>query len=151
MELPPALRQAVDQALHGVALADLKRAADVLSRRYRGEVRDGRLHLSDRLAAQAYLATRLPATYAAIRASLAAISEVRPDFAPKTLLDVGAGPGSVLWAARDCWESLDEATLVETSDAIRKVGADVSANAAPTRISWVPGDVETGLPRAAPG
>ncbi|MET0575471.1 MAG: small ribosomal subunit Rsm22 family protein [Mesorhizobium sp.] len=150
MELPPALRQAVDQALHGVALADLKRAADVLSRRYRGEVRDGRLHLSDRLAAQAYLATRLPATYAAIRASLAAISEVRPDFAPKTLLDVGAGPGSVLWAARDCWESLDEATLVETSDAIRKVGADVSANAAPTRISWVPGDVETGLPSLPP-
>ena len=150
MELPPALRQAVDQALHGVALADLKRAADVLSRRYRGEVRDGRLHLSDRLAAQAYLATRLPATYAAIRASLAAISEVRPDFAPKTLLDVGAGPGSVLWAARDCWESLDEATLVETSDAIRKVGADVSANAAPTRISWVSGDVETGLPALPP-
>jgi ribosomal protein RSM22 (predicted rRNA methylase) len=150
MELPPALRQAVDQALHGVALADLKRAADVLSRRYRGEVRDGRLHLSDRLAAQAYLATRLPATYAAIRASLAAISEVRPDFAPKTLLDVGAGPGSVLWAARDCWESLDEATLVETSDAIRKVGADVSANAAPTRIAWVPGDLETGLPALPP-
>ncbi|GLS29896.1 Ribosomal protein RSM22 (predicted rRNA methylase) [Mesorhizobium albiziae] len=146
MELPPALRQAVDQALHGVALADLKRAADILSRRYRGEVRDGRLHLSDRLAAQAYLATRLPATYAAIRASLAAISEVRPDFAPKTLLDVGAGPGSVLWAARDCWESLDEATLVETSDAIRKIGAGLSAHAAPTRISWVPGDVETGLP-----
>ena len=78
MELPPALRQAVDKALEGVALADLKRAADRLSHRYRGEVRDGRLHLSDRLAAQAYLATRLPATYAAIRASLAAVAEIRP-------------------------------------------------------------------------
>ena len=127
MELPPALRQAVDQALEGVPLADLKRAADILSRRYRGEVRDGRLHLSDRLAAQAYLATRLPATYAAIRASLAAVAEVRPDFAPATLLDVGAGPGSALWAARDCWDSLEEATLVETSDAIRKVGSALGA------------------------
>jgi ribosomal protein RSM22 (predicted rRNA methylase) len=146
MELPPALRQAVDQALHGVALADLKRAADILSRRYRGEVRDGRLHLSDRLAAQAYLATRLPATYAAIRASLAAVAEVRPDFAPATLLDIGAGPGSALWAARDCWESLEDATLVETSDAIRKVGADLATHAAPTRVAWVPGNIETGLP-----
>ena len=43
MELPPALRQAVDKALEGVSLADLRRAADLLSRRYRGEVRDGRL------------------------------------------------------------------------------------------------------------
>ncbi len=31
MELPPALRQAVDRALEGVALADLKRAAELLS------------------------------------------------------------------------------------------------------------------------
>ena len=146
MELPPALRQAVDQTLHGVALADLKRAADILSRRYRGEVRDGRLHLSDRLAAQAYLATRLPATYAAIRASLATVAEVRPDFAPATLLDIGAGPGSALWAARDCWDSVEDATMVETSDAIRKVGADLATHAAPTRVSWVPGNIETGLP-----
>ena len=93
MELPPALRQAVDKALEGVPLAELKRAADLLSRRYRDEVRDGRLHLSDHLAAQAYLATRLPATYAAIRASLAAVAEMRPDFAPASLLDIGAGPG----------------------------------------------------------
>jgi ribosomal protein RSM22 (predicted rRNA methylase) len=102
MELPPAPRQAVENALEGVPLADLKRAADLLSRRYRGEVRDGRLHLSDRLAAQAYLATRLPATYAAIRASLAAVAEMRPGFAPATLLDIGAGPGSALWAAHGC-------------------------------------------------
>jgi ribosomal protein RSM22 (predicted rRNA methylase) len=146
MELPSALRQAVDEALHGVPLAELKRAADLLSRRYRSEVRDGRLHLSDRLAAQAYLATRLPATYAAIRASLAAVAELRPDFAPHTLLDIGAGPGSALWAARDCWDGLTEATLVETSDAIRKVGTELSSHAAPTRVSWVSGNIETGLP-----
>lgn len=146
MELPPALRQALDRQLHGVPLADLRRAADLLSRRYRDEVRDGRLHLSDRLAAQAYLATRLPATYAAIRASLAAVAEVRPDFAPQSLLDIGAGPGSALWAVRDCWDSLAEATLVETSEAIRKVGTELSGHTAPTRVSWVSGDIETGLP-----
>ncbi len=70
MELPSLLRQAVDAALEGVALTDLKRASEVLSRRYRAETRDGRLHISDELAAKAYLAARLPATYAAVRASL---------------------------------------------------------------------------------
>jgi ribosomal protein RSM22 (predicted rRNA methylase) len=147
MELPAALKQAVDEALERVPLVELRRAADILSRRYRNEVRDGRLHLSDKLAAQAYLATRLPATYAAIRASLAAVAESRPDFAPQSLLDVGAGPGSALWAASDCWDSLDEATLVETSEAIRKVGTELSAHAAPTRVSWMTGDIETILPK----
>lgn len=150
MELPAALRQAVDSALEGIALADLKRAADLLSQRYRGEVRDGRLHLSDKLAAQAYLATRLPATYAAIRASLDAIAEARPDFAPASLLDIGAGPGSALWAARDCWESVEDAVLVETSEPIRRIGAELAAHAAPARVSWVTGNIETGLPPLQP-
>lgn len=70
MELPASLRHAVDGALEGVALADLKRASEILSRRYRAETRDGRLHICDELAAKAYLAARLPATYAAVRASL---------------------------------------------------------------------------------
>jgi ribosomal protein RSM22 (predicted rRNA methylase) len=145
MELPPALRQAVDKALEGAALADLKRAADRLSHRYRGEVRDGRLHLADRLAAQAYLATRLPATYAAIRASLAAVAEIRPGFTPASLLDIGAGPGSALWAGHGCWDSIEEAMLVETSDAIRNVGKLLSQGL-PVRTSWIDADIETGLP-----
>jgi ribosomal protein RSM22 (predicted rRNA methylase) len=149
MELPPALRQAVDKALEGVPLAELRRAADLLSRRYRDEVRDGRLHLPDHLAAQAYLATRLPATYAAIRASLAAVAEMRPDFAPASLLDVGTGPGSALWASRDCWDSLEAATLVETSTAIRKVGEQL-ANGLPGRIEWLDANIETGLPALPP-
>src|SRR3954447_1418691 len=122
MELPPTLRQAVDAALHGVSTRDLAAASDALSQRYRGEVRDGRLHVSDDLSARAYLAARLPATYAAIHAALDAIAAVRPDFAPCRLLDFGAGPGTALWAARDCWPDLAEATLIEASAAMRQFG-----------------------------
>jgi ribosomal protein RSM22 (predicted rRNA methylase) len=141
MELPAALRQAVDRMLDGTALSDLRRAADILSRRYRAEVRDGRLHLSDVLAVKAYLATRLPATYTAIRESLGAVAEARPDFAPVTLLDLGAGPGSALWAAADCWESLDAATLVETGAVIREAGERLARDAPLGSIRWRAGDV----------
>lgn len=144
MELPPALRQAVDQILEGTSLFDLKPAADLLSRRYRAETRDGRLHISDTLAAKAYLATRLPATYAAIRASLSTVSESRPDFLPSSLLDVGAGPGTAFWAARDCWDSVENAVLVETSTAIRQVG-EALARQAPIHASWVAANLESGL------
>ncbi|QPC86308.1 methyltransferase type 11 [Mesorhizobium sp. NBSH29] len=146
MELPPLLRQAVDKELDGVPLADLKRASDTLSRRYRGEVRDGRLHLSDKLAAHAYLAARLPATYAAVRASLAAASKMRPDFVPRTLLDIGSGPGTALWAVQDCFETLDSATLVETSPAIRAMGEALSVHTALASLQWVSGDIAKGLP-----
>ena len=122
MQLPPSLRAAIDRELEGIALADLARASETLSQRYRAEVQDGRLHLADDAAARAYLTTRLPATFAAISAALAAVAEARPDFAPRSALDAGAGPGTATWAAAQQWDSLEDATLVEASPAIRAVG-----------------------------
>src|SRR6516162_8072340 len=106
MELPPPLRQAVDRALSGRRPVDLAATAAALSQRYREERRDGRFHVASAEDALAYLAVRLPATYAAVRASFAAIKQARPDFAPKFALDIGAGPGTALWAAADCWPGL---------------------------------------------
>jgi ribosomal protein RSM22 (predicted rRNA methylase) len=136
MELPPALRQAVDAALEGVSTRDLAAASDALSQRYRGEVRDGRLHVSDDLSARAYLAARLPATYAAIRAALDAVADVRPEFAPRSLLDFGAGPGTVLWAASDCWPGLDSATLIEASTSMCKFGESFAGESGVARVDW---------------
>jgi ribosomal protein RSM22 (predicted rRNA methylase) len=136
MELPPQIRAAVGKALEGVPLADLQAAAERLSMRYRSETRDGRAHLSDDLAARAYLAVRMPATFAAVRASLGAVAELRPDFAPTSLLDAGAGPGTALFAARDCWPGLQEATLIESSAAIRQWGEVLLSEFALQRIDW---------------
>ncbi|GGB05234.1 methyltransferase type 11 [Brucella endophytica] len=146
MELPTPLRQAVEQALEGIPLAELKRAADILSRRYRAETRDGALHLSSDLAARAYLATRLPATYAAVRASMGYAAELAPDFAPKTLLDVGAGPGTALWAAADCWPSLERAVMLEASPAIRALGEALSRHSRLTGLEWRAADVVRDVP-----
>ena len=136
MELPRALRRAVDAALEGVSARDLAAASNGLTQRYRGEVRDGRSHIADDLTARAYLAARLPATYAALRAALDAVAERRPAFAPRSLLDFGAGPGTALWAVRDCWHGLDSALLIEASSAIRVFGADFAAASGVARIDW---------------
>lgn len=146
MELPLPLRQAVDSALQGVAVADLVTAASALSQRYREEVRDGRLHISDARLALAYIATRMPATYAAINASLAALAQAQPEFAPHSLLDIGAGPGTVMWAAADIWPGLEAATLFEASPAIRALGETLAASAPVTRIAWRAGDLRSDLP-----
>jgi ribosomal protein RSM22 (predicted rRNA methylase) len=145
MELPIALRQGVERFLENVPLPTLRQAARTLSDRYRAELRDGRLHMAEEMAVKAYLATRLPATYAAVRASLDAVSEARPDYAPKTLLDVGAGPGTVLWAALDLWPDVEQAVLLEASAAVRRVGEILAAEAMTARIAWLAGDVTIDL------
>jgi ribosomal protein RSM22 (predicted rRNA methylase) len=150
MELPRALREAVDQALDGIPASDLARAAEALSQRYRSEVRDGGFHLGDDITARAYLATRLPATYAAIRAAMSAVAELRPDFAPRTMLDVGAGPGSALWAAADCWPGIDDALLIEGSAAIRAHGVRLAKQGSVAQVAWRSHDIAAALPETAP-
>ena len=146
MELPPALRQAVDRFLEGTPLEQLRAASERLSGRYRSETRDGRLHLDDALAVKAYLAARLPATYAAIRASMSYVTEAAPDFAPTSLIDIGSGPGSVLWAAADCWDGIEKATMVEASETVRSVGRMLAAEAALPQAEWLAGDATRPLP-----
>ena len=148
MQLPPSLRAAIDRELEGIALADLARASEALSHRYRGEVQDGRLHLADDAAARAYLTTRLPATFAAISAALEAIAEARPDFAPRILLDAGAGPGTATWAAAQLWDSLEDATLVEASPAIRTVGERLGLPL--PRVTWRAGKLDADLADLSP-
>jgi ribosomal protein RSM22 (predicted rRNA methylase) len=151
MELPAPLRQTVDRLLEGTPLATLQQAARTLSGRYRAELRDGRLHMADDLAVKAYLAARLPATYAAVRASLDALAEAQPAFSPKTLLDIGAGPGTVLWATAGVWPNLERASLVEASAAVRKAGAWLAGEGAlNVETDWIGADATLELDGLAP-
>lgn len=145
MELPASLRQGVERLLETTPLAVLRQAAKTLSDRYRAELRDGRPHMAEEMAVKAYLATRLPATYAAVRAGLDELAYARPDFQPTSLLDVGAGPGTVLWATTDLWPDLEEAVLIEASAAVRKVGQSLALDTIATRMDWRAGDVTIDL------
>jgi hypothetical protein len=65
---------------------------------------DGRLHLSD-TRRRSYLATRLPATYAAIHASLASTAQVCQTLRP-SLHSTWAQACTALWAAASNWWGL---------------------------------------------
>ncbi len=148
MQLPPSLRAAIERELDGIALSDLTRASATLSQRYRAEVQDGRPHLADDAAARAYLTTRMPATFAAVSAALATVAEARPDFAPRSALDAGAGPGTATWAAAQRWDSLEDATLVEASLAIRAVGERLGLTL--PRVTWLAARLDAALPEVSP-
>lgn len=109
--LPPSISAALQQKLENVSRAALRASAQAISERYRaGGSSD---IIRSEFDALAYAVVRMPATYAAVRAALAWTDEIIPDFAPRTVLDVGAGPGTASWAACDAWPSLQRATLVD--------------------------------------
>ena len=84
----------------------------------------------------AYLAYRAPATFAAAAAVFRQVVVQRPDWRPRSLLDVGAGPGVATWAALEVWPSLTELTLVEVEPEMQAAGRELLPDA-----RWVEGDV----------
>src|SRR3984885_14767255 len=103
-ELPTELRAALDGKLQGFSRTAAAERAALISRTYRDGGNSGAI--VSEADALAYALARMPATYAAVAASLNALREITPGFAPASLLDIGAGPGTATWAAAEAFSSL---------------------------------------------
>ena len=116
---PPALIAGIAAMLEGVSRKDLVARAGKLSAAYRaGQSSAG---VAGREDALAYLLARAPATFAATAAAFAELQQVAPDFAPKSLLDIGAGPGTATHAAMAAWPSLTAMTMLEPNAPFRQI------------------------------
>ena len=128
-ELPRALAEGVDRLLEGVSARDLSRAAGDLSAKYRQKQERSAPVARSQAEILAYAATRLPATFAAISAVLSEIRDLRPDWRPRTLLDLGAGPGPGLWSAAATWPSLERAVAVDAEERMIALGQRLAGTA----------------------
>jgi ribosomal protein RSM22 (predicted rRNA methylase) len=122
--LPAELRAALDAKLEGVSRQNVATRAAVISKAYREGGNSGAI--SSEADALAYALARMPATYAAVIASLSALQEMRPDFAPKSLLDVGAGPGTATWAAAAAFPTLASFVLLDANPALRALALELA-------------------------
>ena len=123
-DLPAALRGALEARLQGVSRNNAAERAAAISKTYRDG--GGSTAIRSDTDALAYALARMPATYAAGIASLNALCAIRPDFAPTSLLDVGAGPGTATWATAEAFPSLQSFTLLDANDALRKLALDLA-------------------------
>jgi ribosomal protein RSM22 (predicted rRNA methylase) len=122
-ELPADLRGALEAKLHGLPRDDIAVRAAQISRTYRDGGNSRAIATpSDALA---YALVRMPATYAAVVACLSALVEARPDFVPKSLLDVGAGPGTASWGAAETFASLQSFMLLDINAALQTLALDL--------------------------
>ncbi len=123
--LPPALEAAIEQRLVGVSRADLAERAARISGHYRAQGASSAVVRAEADAA-AYALSRLPATYAAVDAAFEAIAERAPEFAPATVLDIGAGPGGASWAAVEQWPDVVAVALLDSNRAFLALAAELA-------------------------
>jgi ribosomal protein RSM22 (predicted rRNA methylase) len=110
MALPEQLDAAVNGWLAEQGQGSHRPHAATLTHTYRSGGTSAAIDLA------AYLVARLPATYAAVARVLKEVMNLRPGFAPRSLLDAGAGPGTASWAAATCWESIESICLLDDNN-----------------------------------
>jgi ribosomal protein RSM22 (predicted rRNA methylase) len=148
-DLPAELKAALDAKLQGLSRREAAGRADVISQTYRGGGGSGAIR--SETDALAYALARMPATYAAVTASLNALREMTPDFAPANLLDIGAGPGTATWAAAAAFSSLRSFGLLDANAALRALALDLASGSARLRdMAYQRGEARAALADAEP-
>jgi ribosomal protein RSM22 (predicted rRNA methylase) len=126
MQLPPALQAAIAEIVARQPLPDLTRAAQALSARYRQTQRAADPFIQSEADRVAYLVVRAPATYAAVYQVLSEVRRRMPDAQFYSLLDLGAGAGSAMWAAAETFTELQQCVLLERDRALIQLGRQLA-------------------------
>jgi ribosomal protein RSM22 (predicted rRNA methylase) len=142
-DLPTELKIALDAKLQGLSRSDAAERAALISQTYRDGGGSGAIR--SEADALAYALARMPATYAAVTASLNALREITPHFAPKSLLDVGAGPGTATWAAIEAFSSLKTLTLLDANTALRALALNLGGNMRLSGMNYQRGEARAAL------
>ncbi len=143
MQLPPDIKQAIEGLAQKYKPTDLRAAAGAVSARYRDQGgQDVRIQSAEE--ACAYLVARFPATFGAALAVLKNVKDL-----PTSILDIGAGPGTVALAAVTLWPEIENITLVEPNRYLREAGKALFAELG-LSANWIEGDIRTvtDLPQA---
>lgn len=91
--------------------------------------------LSSWLEALAYAQYRMPATAAAVAASLRSAAQQLPDFKPSTHTDLGGGTGAAVWAAADVFAAIPSTTVVDYSEPALALGEDLARRSTYTSVN----------------
>lgn len=134
MNIPQVLQNAIEEETVKYGSLVVAEAREALTERYRrGQPKNSAFMTTDAERA-AYLAARLPATYAVIRCVLQEVQSRLPETKFDSLLDLGAGPGTVMWAAAELFPDLVEIDLVELDSALASIGKRLASYSEQTSI-----------------
>ncbi len=135
MSLIEILQEALDRETDKIPQEKLAIARKHLTERYRSGINGQNRFMMNDADRLAYLAARMPATFAANLKALEAIQLVKP-FTPYSHLDLGAGPGTALWASCSLFPSLKAFTAFEQDAHLISIGKKLSGSTPLQQIAW---------------
>ncbi len=135
--LPPDLQLAIDTILEKTSPTALKKAQIVLSREYK-ENHSSAVVFSDEITRLCYLASRFPATYAAVSTILKQI----PNHPYKTILDLGAGPATASLALIHYFDSIQNLILIEKNKHAISIGEELLKPFHSVKTQWIHQDLK---------
>ncbi|MFE9906119.1 small ribosomal subunit Rsm22 family protein [Streptomyces achromogenes] len=121
------LRTALAELLDGLPPKEVAAAVDRLIANYRGDTPTHAPILRDRADVAAYAAYRMPATFEAVRSSLAALADALPGWTPAGHTDVGGGTGAATWAVQTTWPGERDVTVLDWAEPALAVGRRLAA------------------------
>lgn len=149
MNLPETLKVAIDEEAARLGAYDLQQATQQLSQRYRDQQQrqhildNNQRFVSNDAQRTAYVLSRMPATFGAVKYVLNELKN-RCNLPFHTVLDVGAGPGTAMWAASEIFSSAREITMLEQDSSLIALGKKLASKSNHPFIQqaqWLQGDV----------
>ncbi len=148
MQLPESLQNAIEQECSAFSHEALRTASKQLTSLYQEKRASSVPFFQNAVARTAYLAVRMPATYAAIHRVLLECKR-KMGVSPSSFLDLGAGPGTGSWAAAEVFPELDSLVLIEKSRPMAEIGQKFCREAETPFLqsaTWLCQSLEDALP-----
>ncbi|NOK62602.1 MAG: rRNA methyltransferase [Chloroflexi bacterium AL-W] len=135
LSLPQDLQKGIEQVLATVPATQWIHESQALSERYRSSRVAGREPLASGIAqVLGYAALIMPATYAQLVGAMHATAIRVPHWQPQTMLDMGSGPGTALWAAVAQWPTLHSLVAWEREPAFIDLGQQLASGSTTSAI-----------------
>lgn len=152
MNLPFELQKSIDRLISAESFSQLKIARQNLTHRYQNQFaiddlkKASMYFMKNKQEILTYLATRMPATYAVSRKILMLLNNYEPSI--ESLLDLGAGPGTVFWASQNILSSLKKIVMIEQDDVLIEIAQQLLANSSlhHSNIRWQKKSLLNSLP-----
>ncbi|MEK7577671.1 MAG: small ribosomal subunit Rsm22 family protein [Patescibacteria group bacterium] len=124
--LPPLIADATAKILSRSDVRELSTDAKLLHDRYMTEDKErNSTYLKGPKDMLAYLSLRFPATYAQLMGALFQIKERIPNWEPKTMLDLGCGPATGMFAAKEVFPSITTAMGIDRERYFLSIGEEL--------------------------
>ncbi|MGZ3632747.1 MAG: small ribosomal subunit Rsm22 family protein [Parachlamydiaceae bacterium] len=129
MNLPEQLQQAIELEAAKFDQQTILAARETLTSRYHPLAVSDEPCILTEAERCAYIVARMPATYSVIARVLKEIGQRLPHIPIESLLDIGAGPGTVMWAAAEAFSGLKEIQLIERDAQLIALGKRLALQA----------------------